>query len=96
MCRPLNTGASSAPAPVSGFGARMAAMLGLPWRGTPSPLAAASGPVESMNPNLNPDGASVIPDLKVIIERRALMQGNRNAAQAAAYRARHLILAKGR
>jgi hypothetical protein len=49
-----------------------------------------------MNPNWNPDGENVTPDLRVIIERRALMQGNRNAAQAAAYRARHLILAKGR
>ena len=96
MCRPLNTGALSAPAPVSGFGARMAAMLGLPWRGTKSPLAAAYGPVESMRPNWKPDGENVTLDLRVIIERRAVMQGNRNAAQAAAYRARHMILAKGR
>jgi hypothetical protein len=71
MFRRLNTGASSAPAPVNGFGARMAAMLGLTWRGTLSPLAAASGPAEIMRPNWKPDGESVTLDLRVIIERRA-------------------------
>ena len=74
----------------------MAAMLGLTWRATKSPLVEASGPAESMRPNLKPDGESATRDLRVIIERRALMQGNRNAAQAAAYRRFHLILAKGR
>jgi hypothetical protein len=32
----------------------------------------------------------------LIIERRALILGNRNAAQAERYRRLHLILAKGR
>ena len=74
----------------------MAAMLGLPWRGIPSPLVAASGPAENTRPNLTPAGESVTRDLRLIIERRALILGNRNAAQAERYRRLHLSLAKGR
>ena len=74
----------------------MAAMLGLPWRGTKSPLVATSGPAEITRPNSTPVGESVTRDLRLIIERRAVVQGNRNAAQAERYRRLHLILAKGR
>jgi hypothetical protein len=56
----------------------MAAMLGLTWRGTPSPLAAASGPAENMRPNLKPDGESVTHDLRAIIERRAATATNKS------------------
>jgi len=94
MCRPLNTGASYALAPVSGFGARMAAMLGQMWRGTPSPLAAASGRAESMNPNWKPDGENVTRDLRGRIYSRFLNDCNRDRAEAKARTDAHMRLAK--
>ena len=93
MCHSYTT-ASSAPAKGGGFSARMASLLGLRSRSTPSPLPVASGRVPNTAKLLTPDGESILtPDR---LETRARLKGNLTKKQVQAYVKTHQILAKGR
>ncbi len=51
------------------------------------------GPATSTSPMSNPRGAPrSASEVRAMIDRRALMKGNRNRAAAEVYRARHLSL----